>query len=201
MDIAASQVKQLRDKTGAGLMACKNALQEKGGDFEAAALLLREQGIAAAARRSSKPTGQGMIEAYIHGAGKIGVLVEVNCETDFVGRNADFRKFVKDIAMQVCSANPAYVSRDEVPPEVVERERAIYKTQAASTGKPEKILDRIADGKMERFYQQVCLLDQPFNQDESITIQDYLNDVIARVGENIRIRRFVRFQLGENLEQ
>jgi elongation factor Ts len=163
MNVDASLVKQLRDKTGAGLMACKKALQQKKGDLEA-------------------------------------VLVEINCETDFVARNADFRKFVKDIAMQVCSAHPAYVSRDEVPPEVIERERAIYKTQAASTGKPEKILDKIADGKMEKFYQQACLLDQPFNQDDSITIQDYLNDVKGRLGENIRIRRFVRFQLGEDSE-
>jgi elongation factor Ts len=200
MNVDASLVKQLRDKTGAGLMACKKALQQKKGDLEAAALLLREQGIAAAEKRASKPTGQGMIGSYVHGEGKIGVLVEINCETDFVARNADFRKFVKDIAMQVCSAHPAYVSRDEVPPEVIERERAIYKTQAASTGKPEKILDKIADGKMEKFYQQACLLDQPFNQDDSITIQDYLNDVKGRLGENIRIRRFVRFQLGEDSE-
>jgi len=200
MNVDASLVKQLRDKTGAGLMACKKALQQKEGDLEAAALLLREQGIAAAEKRASKPTGQGMIGSYIHGEGKIGVLVEVNCETDFVARNADFRKFVKDIAMQVCSAHPTYVSRDDVPPEVIERERAIYKTQAESTGKPEKILDKIADGKMEKFYQQACLLDQPFNQDESITIQGYLNDVKARLGENIRIRRFVRFQLGEDSE-
>jgi len=201
MNVDASLVKQLRDRTGAGLMACKKALQEKGGDLEAAALLLREQGIAAAEKRASRPTGQGVIGSYIHGEGKIGVLVEVNCETDFVARNAEFRKFVKDIAMQVCSARPTYVSRDEVPSEVLERERAIYKTQAASTGKPEKILDKIADGKMEKFYQETCLLDQPFNQDDSITIQDYLTDLKARLGENIRIRRFVRFQLGEDSEQ
>ncbi len=200
MNVDASLVRQLRDKTGAGFMACKKALQHKEGDLEAAALLLREQGIAAAEKRASKPTGQGMIGAYIHAEGKIGVLVEVNCETDFVARNPDFRKFVKDIAMQVCSAQPTYVSRDEVPAEVIERERAIYKTQAASTGKPEKILDKIADGKMEKFYQQVCLLDQPFNQDDSITIQQYLNDLKARLGENIRIRRFARFQLGEDSE-
>jgi elongation factor Ts len=201
MDISASLVKELRDKTGVGLMACKKALQEKGGDLETAALLLREQGIAAAAKRASKPTGQGVVSAYIHGEGKIGVLVEVNCETDFVARNADFMKFVKDIAMQICSASPLYVSREDVPEDEVERERSIYKTQAAGTGKPEKILDKIADGKMTKFYERVCLLDQPFNQDDSIKIQDYLNEVIAKVGENVKIRRFVRFQLGEDLEQ
>ena len=199
MGISASLVKQLRDKTGAAMMACKKALQEKEGNLQAAARLLREQGIAAAAKRASKPTGQGMVGAYVHGDGKIGVLVEVNCETDFVGRNADFRKLVKDIAMQICSASPVYVSREDVPAEVVERERAIYKTQAASTGKPEKILDKIADGKMAKFYERVCLLDQPFNQDDSIKIGDYLNDIVARIGENVRIRRFVRFQLGEDV--
>ena len=201
MGISASLVKELRDKTGVGLMACKKALQEKEGDLEAAALLLREQGIAAAAKRASKPTGQGVVSAYIHGEGKIGVLVEVNCETDFVARNDDFMKFVKDVAMQICSASPLYVSREDIPSDEIERERSIYKTQAASTGKPEKILDKIADGKMTKFYERVCLLDQPFNQDDSMKIQDYLNEVIAKVGENVKIRRFVRFQLGENLEQ
>jgi len=201
MDIQASLVKELRDKTGAGLMACKKALQEKEGDLEAAALLLREQGIAAAAKRASKPTGQGVIGAYIHGEGKIGVLVEVNCETDFVARNAELKKFVKDIAMQVCSASPLYVSREDVPADVIERERSIYRAQAASTGKPEKVLDRIADGKMAKFYERACLLDQPFNQDDSLKIQDYLNDIVAKVGENVRIRRFVRFQLGEHVGQ
>ena len=200
MEISASLVKKLRDRTGAGMMACKKALQEKGGDLEAAAVLLREQGIAAAAKRASKPTGQGMVGSYIHGEGKIGVLVEVNCETDFVARGADFKKFVKDIAMQVCSASPLYVSREDVPAQVIENERAIYKKQAATTGKPEKVLDRIVDGKMEKFFERVCLLDQPFNQDESRKISDYLNETIAKLGENIRVQRFVRFQLGDDLE-
>jgi elongation factor Ts len=200
MEILASLVKELRNKTGAGMMACKKALQEKEGDIEAAGVLLREQGIADAAKRASKPTGQGAIGSYIHGQGKIGVLLEVNCETDFVARNADFQKFVKDIAMQVCSASPLYVSREDVPAEVVEREHAIYRTQAAATGKPEKILDRIADGKMEKFYERVCLLDQPFNQDDRIKIRDYLTEITAKLGENIKIQRFARFQLGEVLE-
>ena len=200
MGISASLVKELRDKTGAGMMACKKALQEKEGDIEAAVVLLREQGIADAAKRAAKPTGQGVVGSYVHGQGKIGVLVEINCETDFVARNTDFQKLVKDIAMQVCSARPLYVSREDVPADVVERERAIYRTQAESTGKPEKILDRIADGKMEKFYERVCLLDQPFNQDDSVKIRDYLNEVTAKLGENIRIRRFARFQLGEDLE-
>jgi elongation factor Ts len=200
MGISASLVKELRDKTGAGMMACKKALQEKEGDIEAAVVLLREQGIADAAKRASKATGQGVVGSYVHGQGKIAVLVEINCETDFVARNTDFQKLVKDIAMQVCSASPLYVSREDVPQEVLEGERAIYKTQAASTGKPEKILDRIADGKMEKFYERVCLLDQPFNQDDSVKIRDYLNEVTAKLGENIRIRRFARFQLGEDLE-
>ncbi len=200
MEISASLVKELRNKTGVGMMACKKALQEKDGDIEAAGVLLREKGIADAAKRASKPTGQGTIGSYIHGQGKIGVLLEVNCETDFVARNADFQKFVKDIAMQVCSASPLYVSREEVPAEVVEREHAIYRTQAVATGKPEKILDRIADGKMEKFYERVCLLDQPFNQDDSIKIRDYLTEITAKLGENIRIQRFARFQLGEALE-
>lgn len=200
MEIRASLVKELRNKTGAGMMACKKALQEKTGDMDAAVVLLREQGMAAATKRASKPTGQGIVGHYVHGGGKIAVLVEINCETDFVARNSDFKKFVKDIAMQVCSASPVYVSRDDVPEEVLEREHAIYKTQAASTGKPEKILDRIADGKMEKFYERVCLLDQLFNQDESVKIRDYLNETMAKVGENIRIRRFARFQLGEDLE-
>jgi len=182
-------------------MACKKALQEKGGDLEAAAILLREQGIAAAAKRATKPTGQGVVGVYVHGDGKIGVLVEINCETDFVARNTDFRKFVKDVAMQICSASPLYVSREDVPADLIESERAIYRTQAASTGKPEKVLEKIADGKMEKFYERVCLLEQPFNQDDSIKIQDYVNQLIAKTGENIRIRRFVRFQLGEELEQ
>ena len=200
MEISASLVKELRHKTGAGMMACKKALQEKEGDIEAAGVLLREQGIADAAKRASKPTGQGTIGSYIHGQGKIGVLLEVNCETDFVARNADFQKFVKDIAMQVCSADPLYVSREEVPAEVVEGEHAIYRTQAAATGKPEKILDRIADGKMEKFYERVCLLDQPFNQDDSMKIRDYLTEITAKLGENVKIQRFARFQLGEALE-
>jgi elongation factor Ts len=201
MEITAALVKKLRDKTGAGMMACKKALQEKGGDLEAAAILLREQGIAAAAKRATKPTGQGVVGVYVHGDGKIGVLVEINCETDFVARNTDFRKFVKDVAMQICSASPLYVSREDVPADLIESERAIYRTQAASTGKPEKVLEKIADGKMEKFYERVCLLEQPFNQDDSIKIQDYVNQLIAKTGENIRIRRFVRFQLGEELEQ
>jgi elongation factor Ts len=200
MEISAALVKELRDKTGVGMMACKKALQEKEGDLEAAVVLLRERGIAEAAKRASKPTGQGVVGSYVHGQGKIAVLVEVNCETDFVARNTDFQKLVKDIAMQVCSASPLYVSRSDVPQEIVEGEHAIYKTQAESTGKPEKILDRIADGKMEKFYERVCLLDQPFNQDDKVKIRDYLKEAAAKLGENIRIRRFARFQLGEDLE-
>jgi elongation factor Ts len=195
--ITAELVKALREKTGAGMMDCKRALQETDGDMEKAIEYLREKGLAAAAKRAGRTAAEGVIEAYIHLGGKLGVLVEVNCETDFVARTPEFREFARDIAMQVAAANPQYLTREDVPAEVLNKEREILRAQALNEGKPEKVVDRIVEGRLEKFYSENCLLEQPFIKDPDKKVRDLLAEKIARIGENIVIRRFVRFQLGE----
>ncbi|UCD56192.1 MAG: translation elongation factor Ts [Candidatus Hydrogenedentota bacterium] len=197
MTVNAQMVKELRQKTGAGIMDCKKALAEKNGDIEAAIQYLREKGIADAARRAGRAASDGVIGSYVHAGGKIGVLVEVNCETDFVARTDDFTELVKNLAMQVCSENPVCVRREDVPAELLEEERQICASQARQTGKPEKIIEKIVAGKLESFYARTCLLEQEFIRDRNMTVQDYVNSKIAKLGENIAVRRFVRFQLGE----
>jgi elongation factor Ts len=197
MEVNASAVKELREKTGAGMMDCKKALGETGGDVQKAIDYLRQKGLAAAAKKADRVAADGAVGAYVHPGGKIGVLVEINCETDFVARTAEFQMLLKDVAMQVAAANPHYVRREEVPAEHFEKEKSIYRQQALETGKPEKVVDKIIEGKMERFYSEVCLLEQAFIKDPDKKVADVVNDAIARLGENIQIRRFARYHLGE----
>ena len=197
MTISAQQVKQLRDKTGAGMMECKKALIDVDGDVEAAVKVLRERGLAAASKRSSRDTREGIIGEYVHAGGKLGVIVEVNCETDFVARTPEFQAFVKDIAMQVAASNPIFVSRDEVPTDTLERESEIFRNQALTEGKPEHIADKIVEGRLKKYYAEVCLLEQPFIKDSDMTIEELLKSQIATIKENITVRRFVRFEVGE----
>jgi len=200
LNITTEMIKDLREKTGVGIMDCKVALKECDGDIKAAVDYLRKKGIATAKKRSSKTTSNGQVQSYIHGGGKIGVLVEVNCETDFTGRTDDFTEFAKNLAMQIAATNPVSVDRETVPEEVLQREKEIYATQARETGKPEKVIEKIVEGKLNKFYSEACLLDQPFVKNPDITIQDYLNEMIAKTGENIVIKRFARFQLGDENE-
>ncbi len=190
-------VRELRQRTGSGIMDCKKALEETDGDLEKAIDHLREKGLAKAAKKSGRATKEGMVGSYLHGGGRIGVLVEVNCETDFVARTPEFQNLVKDTAMQIAAANPLYVDRETVPAEVVEKERQILRTQAIESGKPEKVIDRIVEGRMGKFFSEVCLLNQPFIRDPDMTVQEVINSVISKIGENISVRRFVRYQLGE----
>ena len=199
MDVSANAVKELREKTGAGFMDCKKALAETGGDLEKAVDYLRQKGVAAAAKKADRIATDGAVGAYVHPGGKIGVLLEINCETDFVARNAEFQALLKDVAMQIAAANPRYVRREEVPTEEYEKEIAIYRQQALDSGKPEKVVEKIVDGKMERFYSEVCLLEQAFIKDPDRKVMDIVNDAIARLGENIRVRRFARYHLGEGV--
>ncbi len=199
MEVSASMVKDLREKTGAGMMDCKKALSETGGDFQKAVDYLRQKGLATAAKRAGRIASEGRIGSYIHAGGKIGVMVEVNCETDFVAKTDDFQIFGKDVAMHIAASNPSYVRREDVPPEVLEREKEIYRAQARDAKKPEKIIDKIVDGKLEKFYGEVCLLEQPFVKDPDIAIRDLLNGFIGKVGEKVEIRRFTRFQVGEGI--
>ena len=201
MAISANQVKELREKTGAGMMDCKNALTESNGDMEQAIIILRKKGLASAQKKASRIAAEGMIGHYIHQGGKIGVLVEVNCETDFAARSADFHSLVKDIAMHIAAQNPTYVSREDVPAEELQKEREIYREQARASGKPEHIVDKIAEGKLESFYQAVCLYDQQFVKDPSQTVKELINGLIAKIGENVQVRRFARFKTGEGLEK
>jgi len=196
--VSTSLIKELRQKTGVGIMDCKAALQECNGDIDQAVDYLRKKGIATAKKRSDRAVSEGRIQSYIHAGGKIGVLVEVNCETDFSAKTEDFSNFVKDIALQVAATNPISVDRERLPTEAVEKEREIYSTQARDSGKPEKVIDKIVDGKLNKFFSEVCLLEQPFIKNPDIKIQDLLNEMIAKTGENIVIRRFVRFQLGDS---
>jgi elongation factor Ts len=197
--VEASAVKELRERTGSGMMDCKKALTESNGDMEKAIELLREKGLAAAAKKAGRIASEGIVDSYIHGGGRIGVLIEVNSETDFVAKNEEFRQFVKDMAMQVAASNPLYVKREEVDPQFIEKEREIYRAQALNEGKPEKIVEKMVEGRIEKYYKEICLLEQPFIKDSDRTVQDVLNGMIAKIGENLSIRRFVRFEKGEGL--
>jgi len=195
--ISAEMVKQLRDKTGSGIMDCKAALSECQGDIGKAIDFLRKKGLATAAKRAGRAMSEGIVQSYIHTGGRIGVLVEVNCETDFVAKTDDFKAFTKNIAMHIAATSPLGVKPEDIPEETVNKEKEIYRAQALESGKPEKILDKIAEGKLDKFFKEVCLLNQPYVRDPNITVADAINDVIAKVGENVTIRRFVRFQIGE----
>ncbi|ADD02466.1 translation elongation factor Ts [Thermoanaerobacter italicus Ab9] len=198
--ISAQAVKELRERTGAGMMDCKKALMEANGDMEKAIDILREKGLAAAAKKAGRVANEGLVDAYIHGGGRIGVLVEVNCETDFVANTGEFKNFVKEICMQIAAANPSYISREDVPQAVLEKEKEILKAQALNEGKPQNVVDRIVEGRIEKFYKENCLLEQQYIRDPEKTVQDLLNETIAKLGENIVIRRFVRFERGEGIE-
>ena len=191
-------VKELRGKTGAGILDCQNALKETDSDIEKAIDLLRQRGLAAAQKKAGRETKEGVVSSYIHAGSKIGVLVEVNCETDFVARNDEFQELVKDVALQIAAASPAYVKRDQVSPEQVEREKAIYLAQAKDLGKPAAAIEKIVQGKLEKFYQEQCLLEQSFIKDPNVTITEILTQKIAKLGENISIARFTRYQLGQD---
>ena len=201
MDINATLVKELREKTGVGMMDCKKALQESKGDLTLAVEYLRKKGIATAKKRGGRTTSEGQVASYIHPGAKIGVLVEVNCETDFSGKTEDFSAFVKNIAMQIAAANPLSVDRDGIPASVLEKEREIYASQAKESGKPDKVIEKIVEGKMTKFYSEACLLEQPYVKNSDIKVQDLLNELMAKTGENIVIRRFARYQLGESDER
>ncbi|MGB5158107.1 translation elongation factor Ts [Desulfobacterium sp. N47] len=195
--ISAEAVKQLREKTGAGIMDCKEALSVCEGDLDKAIDQLRKKGLATAAKRAGRAMTEGTVQSYIHMGGKLGVLVEINCETDFVSKNDNFKDFTKNIAMHIAAANPVSIRREEVPQELIEREMAIYRAQAEDLGKPEKMIDKIAEGKLEKFFKDNCLMNQPYVRDPGITISDLLSELIAKTGENIIIKRFIRFQIGE----
>jgi len=198
--ITAEMVKQLRDKTGAGMMDCKTALAESGGDMEKAIEILRKKGLASAAKRAGRATNNGLIGHYIHMGGKVGVLVEVNCETDFVARTDDFQTLAKEIAMHIAAADPKFVRREDIPAEVLEKEREIYRAQFAGSGKPANVIEKIVDGKLESYYAQVCLMDQPSVRDPNVTVQQMVSAATAKTGENVTVSRFCRFKLGENAE-
>jgi len=199
--ISATQVKFLREKTGVGFMECKAALVEAKGDIDRAVILLREKGLASASKKTGRVASEGQVISYIHAGNRIGVLLELNCETDFVARTEDFSALARDMAMQVAATSPSYVHRGEVPEDVLERERAILRAQARSEGKPDGVIDRIVQGRLDKFFSEVCLLDQPFIKDPEVKIEDRIKGLIAKVGENIVVRRFCRYQLGEGLER
>jgi elongation factor Ts len=196
MAVTAGMVKELREKTGAGMMDCKNALSETGGDLEKAIDYLRQKGLSDAAKRTGRTASEGAIGSYIHPGGKIGVLVEINCESDFVARTEEFQALVKDLSMHVAASNPLYLRREDVPEDVVTREKNIYEVQAREGGKPERIVERIVQGKMEKFFQEICLLEQPFVKDPDTSVNQLVSGVAAKLGENIVVRRFQRYQLG-----
>ncbi|MBC9783446.1 MULTISPECIES: translation elongation factor Ts [Heliobacterium] len=197
--VTAAMVKELRERTGAGMMECKKALGETNGDMEKAVDYLREKGLAAAAKKASRIAAEGLVESYIHGGGRIGVLVEVNCETDFVAKTDAYKTLCRDIAMQIAASKPEYVRREEVPAEVIEKEKEILRNQALNEGKPEKIVDKMVEGRVEKYYKETCLLEQPFIKNPDVTVQQLLTEAVAKIGENISVRRFVRFELGEGL--
>ncbi len=199
MEITAAMVKDLREATSAGILDCRNALKATDGDFDAAVDYLREKGLAQAAKRMDREADDGVIASYIHSGGRIGVLVEVNCETDFVARTDEFQNFVNDVAMQIAAMAPLYVSRDEVPGSVTDHESELYRNQALDEGKPDHVIDRIVEGRLEKFYSQVCLMEQEFIRDDEKTIEELLKEMISKTGENIVIRRFARFERGESL--
>lgn len=196
-EIKAAVVKELRDKTGAGMMDCKKALKECDGDLDAAAKYLREKGIANADKRSGRATSEGVVFSYIHPGNKIGTLVEINCETDFVARNEQYLEMAKDIAMHIAASNPQYVTRDEVPEDIVNAEREILINQAKDSGKPDNVIEKMVAGRIDKFYGQICLMEQPFIKEMNQTVEEFLKDIISKTGENIKIRRFTRYQLGE----
>ncbi|MBA9086100.1 elongation factor Ts [Fontibacillus solani] len=201
MAVDAKAVKELREKTGAGMLDCKKALEEANGDLTKATELLREKGLAAAANKAGRIATEGVVESYIHAGGRIGVLVEINCETDFVAKTDQFKEFARDIAMHIAASSPRYVRREEVPQEDVEKEKEILKAQALNEGKPEKIVEKMVEGRIGKYYEEFCLLEQSFVKDPDKTISHLLNEKISTIGENISIRRFVRFELGEGLEK
>lgn len=196
-DVSSAMVRELRDRTGAGMMDCKKALSQVGGDVDKALVFLREKGLAAAAKRASRTAAEGAVGSYIHAGGKIGVLVEINCETDFVARTDDFQGLVRELAMQVAAANPRYLRREDVPAHVLEQERSIFRTQAAESGKPEQVVEKIVNGKVEKFFGEICLLEQTYIKDPDKKVGDLVTDAVAKMGENLVVRRFARFQLGE----
>lgn len=200
-EITAAMVKELRETTGAGMMDCKKALIAKNGNMSEAIDFLREKGLAAAAKKSGRIAAEGVVESYIHMGGRIGVLVEVNCETDFVAKTDEFHELARDIAMHIAASKPEYVSREEIPESVLEHERSIYKTIAENEGKPEHIIEKIVEGRIDRFAQEICLLDQPFVKDPDMTISELLNAKVAKIGEKITVRRFVRYERGEGLQK
>ena len=197
VEITAEMVRRLREKTGVGMMDCKKALNESKGDETKALELLRHKGLASARSKESRATKEGIIGNYVHAGGKIGVLVELSCETDFVARTPEFQEFARNLAMQIAAANPLHVRREEVPAEKIEAERKIYATQAAEGGKPERVIEKIVDGKIDKFYGDICLLEQAYVKDQNMTVGDLLTELRAKVGENVLVRRFVRYQLGE----
>ncbi|MCE5274473.1 MAG: translation elongation factor Ts [Syntrophaceae bacterium] len=199
MEISSEAVKRLREKTGVGMMDCKKALAETGGDFEKAVEILRKKGMDVANKRSGRQASQGIVGSYIHMGGKIGVLVEVNCESDFVAKSEDFKNFVKDISMQIAAANPDWVTRDEVPEEILNKEKEILKEQALKSGKPEKVLEKIVEGKLAKFYSERCLIDQHFVKDQDRTIKQLLDELMGKTGEKCLVKRFARFQVGEEI--
>jgi elongation factor Ts len=194
MTITVDMVKELRERTGAGVLDCRNALVETGGDFDKAATLLRKKGLAIAAKKAGREANEGLVEAYIHGGGRLGVLLELNCETDFVARTVDFRELAHDLAMQIAAANPKYLSPDDIPPDVLDGQISREREQVDSD-KPEEVVERILEGKLKKYYQEVCLLEQPFIKDEEVSIRELMTNKIAKLGENIKIRRFARFEL------
>ena len=199
--VTADMVKQLRERTGAGMMDCKKVLTETEGNIDKAIDLLREKGLAAAAKKASRVASEGVVESYIHGAGRIGVLVEINCETDFVAKTDNFKTLARDVAMHIAASNPLYLKKEEVPEDVINHEREVLKAQALNEGKPEKIVEKMVDGRIEKYFKEVCLLEQPFVKDPDKTVSQMITESIAKIGENISIRRFVRYQLGEGIEK
>ena len=197
VNITAAQVKELRDKTNAPMMDCKNALTEAKGDIEAAIVVLRKKGVATAAKKATRATSEGSVSSYIHAGGKIGVLVEVNCESDFVARTDDFKQLVHDVAMHIAATDPRFVRKEDVTPEAFEKEKEIYRAQAATTGKPAAVIEKIVEGKMGKFYEEVCLLEQPFIKDQTVTVHQLIATVIGKLGENISVKRFARFKVGD----
>ena len=200
MEITTTMVKEVREATGAGILDCRNALAEAGGDMEDAVIRLREKGLAEAAERADREASEGLIEVYSHIGSRIGVMLEINCETDFVARTAEFQTLAHDMALHIAFAAPLYASRDEVPESVIEAEKAVYRAQALEEGKPEHIIDRIVEGKLDKYFETVCLVEQPFVKDEDRPVEEILKDHIARLGENIVVKRFVRYELGESVE-
>ena len=199
--VSAKEVMKLREKTGLSVMKCKKALVEAKGDMEKAIEILRKQGLSDAQKKKTRTASEGLIGSYVHFDGKIGVLIEVNCETDFVARTNEFKNLVKDLAMQVASLNPKYIKPEDIPEDILEKEKEIYRAQLKDSGKPENIIERIVEGKMKKFYSQVCLLEQPFIKEQKMTVKELIDSAIAKLGENIQIRRFVRYSLGESLNE